>query len=178
MSLDPQPRLSGQHLTLRPLTLTDLEPLWSVSRDPLIWEQHPDKTRSDRAGFGRFFAAALESNAALAVLDKATGEVIGSTRFYDVDPQRRETAIGYTFLARRYWGGPWNAEMKQLLLAHALAEVDRVWFHVAATNWRSRRAMEKIGARLSHHGPRPQNGEMMDFCYYVIEKPWPRMARS
>ena len=42
-------------------------------------------------------------------------------------------------------------------------------FHVAVMNMRSRRAMEKQGAVLSHHGPRPQNGVMVDFCYYRVD---------
>jgi RimJ/RimL family protein N-acetyltransferase len=52
-------------------------------------------------------------------------------------------------LARSHWGGETNREMKRLMLAHALAAVERVWFRVGEANWRSRRAMEKIGGRLT-----------------------------
>lgn len=170
MSLDLQPHLQGDLLRLRPLEPADREPLWSVARDPLLWEQHPDKTRSEPEGFALFFDAALASRSALTVIERSSGEVAGSTRFYDWDPERREVAIGYTFLARRLWGGPANAQMKRLLLGHAFGSVERVWFHVAATNLRSRRAMEKLGARVDRHGLRQQNGQMLDFCYYRIDR--------
>ena len=94
-----------------------------------------------------------------AVVENASGQVIGSTRYYDWNPAEKEIAVGYTFLARRFWGGEFNREMKKLVIEHALRQVEVVWFHVAVMNMRSRRAMEKQGAVLSHHGPRPQNGD-------------------
>jgi RimJ/RimL family protein N-acetyltransferase len=168
MELDLQPLLHGEHLVLRPVLPADLAPLWAVARDPLLWEQHPDQTRHQRAGFERFFAGALSGHA-LIVEDRRTGRVVGSTRYYEWDPHRREIAIGYTFLDRSHWGGVANGEMKRLLIEHAAPHVDRIWFHVGKHNLRSRRAMEKIGARLAFEGQRPQNGEMIDFVYYLIE---------
>ena len=104
MSFDLQPRLVGQLLTLRPLEASDFEALWEVSTDPLIWDQHPDKTRCDREGFGRFFDGAMESGAAFAVVENASGQVIGPT-LTTLESGRKEIAVGYTFLARRFWGG-------------------------------------------------------------------------
>jgi N-acetyltransferase len=168
MEFDLQPLLRSEHLVLRPLLPADREPLWAVARDPLLWDQHPDQTRHDRAGFERFFEAALAGRA-LAVEDRRTGRVIGSTRYYEWDPARREVAIGFTFIARDCWGGPANREMKQLLVDHAAPHADRVWFHVGKHNLRSRRAMEKIGGRLVFEGQRPQHDELIDFVYYLIE---------
>jgi N-acetyltransferase len=170
-SFDAQPHLSGPTLTLRPLTEADLEPLWQVSSDPLIWELHPDPSRAERAGFERFFAGALASGGALLVTDNATGNAIGSSRYYEWDPAQREVAIGYTFLARSHWGGAANREMKRLMLDHAFRRADTVWFHVGSSNLRSQRAMEKIGARLAHEGQRPMNGRMIDYAYYRMDKP-------
>lgn len=166
---DMQPELRGPSLLLRPMAAGDQEALWEVARDPLLWEQHPDKTRAERAGFLRFFQNSLGAGGALTVIDLASGSIIGSSRFYDWNPQQREVAIGYTFLARAYWGGRTNREMKQLMLRHALRWAERVWFHVATTNRRSRRAMEKLGARAMFHGPRPLNGAMADFVYYQVD---------
>jgi len=166
---DSQPVLRGPTLLLRPLQSADHEPLWQVARDPLIWEQHPDKTRAEPEGFARFFQSALESRSALVVIDDRSGRIIGSSRYYEWDPQRRELAIGYTFLAREYWGGAANREMKQLMMQHAARWADRVWFHVGADNLRSRRAMEKLGARAVFEEPRPLNGDMVDFVYYALE---------
>jgi RimJ/RimL family protein N-acetyltransferase len=168
MEFDLQPLLRGEHLVLRPLLPGDLEPLWGVARDPLLWAQHPDQTRHHRAGFERFFAAAL-TGYALIVADRQSGRVLGSTRYYEWDPQTRQIAIGYTFLDRSQWGGVANREMKRLLIEHAAPHVDRIWFHVGKHNLRSRRAMEKIGARIAFEGQRPQNGELVDFVYYLIE---------
>ena len=174
---DMQPQLRGPTLWLRPLQASDQDALWEVARDPLVWDQHPDKTRSQREGFLRFFQNSLESGGALGVIHAASGRIIGSSRFYDWDPVRREAAIGYTFLSRQFWGGPTNREMKELMLAHVMRWADRVWFHVAATNQRSRRAMEKLGARAAFEGKRPVNGELIDFVYYRIDAPQVR-ARS
>lgn len=144
--LDLQPTLQGSLLRLRPLVREDLPALYAVARDPLIWEQHPDKTRSEPDGFARFFAQAMESRGALAATDAATGEMIGSSRYYGYNSIAREVEIGWTFLARRYWGGAYNREMKQLMLDHAFQAVDRVLFLVAPLNHRSQRAVLKLGA--------------------------------
>jgi len=167
MEFDLQPTLTGESLILRPLRPDDLEALWAVARDPLLWAQHPDQTRHTREGFERFFAAAL-AGGALAVVDRRSGRVIGSTRYYERDAQRREVAVGYTFLAREFWGGRANREMKRLLIEHAAPHADAIWFHVGSQNLRSRRAMEKLGAEAAFEGQRPQNGEMVDFIYYRI----------
>lgn len=168
--IDMQPRLEGPTLLLRPLQPADRAALWEVSRDPLIWAQHPNPERATPEGFAAFFDAALDSGGALAVVERASGRIIGTSRYYDWDPQESGIAIGYTFLARDFWGGAANGEMKRLMIEHALQVVRTVWFHVATTNLRSRRAMEKIGARLSHQGPRPAGGVIVDFCYYRIDR--------
>jgi N-acetyltransferase len=166
---DMQPELRGPRLILRPLAAGDQEALWEVARDPLVWELHPDKTRSDRNGFERFFQGSLESCGALAVIDSASGRVIGSSRFYDWDEALREVAIGYTFLACDFWGGPANREMKRLMIRHSAQWADGIWFHVATTNLRSRRAMEKLGAQGRYVEKRPLNGALIDFVYYRID---------
>lgn len=166
---DPQPVLRGPSLLLRPLAAEDREALWSVARDPLLWAMHPDKTRSDPEGFARFFQAALDSGSALVVVDQRTGRIVGSSRYYEWDPDKREVAIGYTFIARDCWGGEVNREMKRLMIDHAAQWADRIWFHVGKGNLRSRRAMEKIGASAGFEAQRPQNGEMVDFVYYTID---------
>ncbi len=60
----------------------------------------------------------------------------------------REIEIGWTFLGRRYWGGTYNGEIKQLMLMHAFTFAETVVFWVGVRNYRSRRAMEKIGGVL------------------------------
>lgn len=143
---DRQPTLTGELIELRPLQPDDWAPLFAVASDPLIWEQHPDSDRYKEDVFRRFFADALSSGGALVAIDRASGEVIGSSRYHGLDPAKREIEIGWTFLARRYWGGTYNAEMKRLMLEHAFQSVERVLFIIGPENRRSRRAVEKIGA--------------------------------
>jgi RimJ/RimL family protein N-acetyltransferase len=145
-----QPVLQGPTLLLRPLDEGDFDALFAVASDPLLWEQHPEPLRHRREVFEGFFAGALDSRGALLVLHRASGRVIGTSRYYDLDEGRRELAVGYTFLSRDFWGGATNAEMKRLMLDHAFGWAGAVWLHVGPGNARSRRAVEKLGARLDH----------------------------
>jgi RimJ/RimL family protein N-acetyltransferase len=145
MSFDLQPTLEGELLQLRPLRTDDWEALFAVASDPLIWEQHPQPTRYQEEVFREYFQGAMESGGAFAVIDKKEGRIIGSSRFLGYDEERSEIEIGYTFLARAFWGGAYNREMKDLLLRHAFRFVRHVVFLVGPTNWRSQKAMEKIG---------------------------------
>jgi N-acetyltransferase len=143
--LDRQPVLKGDLVELRPLRPEDHDVLYAVASDPLIWEQHPDKTRHEPQGFDTFFREALESGGALIAVDAKTRQVIGSSRLHGYDGQRSEVEIGWTFLARSHWGGAYNGEMKRLMLRHAFRFVDSVVFLIAPQNLRSQRAVEKIG---------------------------------
>ena len=169
--LDLQPTLVGSRITLRPLTADDHEPLYQVASDPLLWAQHPSPLRFQREVFDtQIFSSAMASRSTLVALDTTTSQIVGSSRFYDVDRDQRELAIGFTFLARSHWGGAVNQEMKALMLEHAFTWAQRVWFHVGSQNIRSCKALEKIGAKLSHVAPRPVNGVALDHCFYCIDR--------
>jgi RimJ/RimL family protein N-acetyltransferase len=100
--------------------------------------------------FRAFFDDALVQGGALAIVDRASGTVIGSSRFQDFRPDDGgQVEIGWSFLARPYWGLGYNAEFKRLMLEHAFASVDRVVFRVGAGNAISRKAMANIGGRLT-----------------------------
>jgi len=140
-----QPTLTGALLELRPLRPEDFHDLFAVASDPAIWEQHPASDRYKEDVFKEFFREALESGGAFAVIDRRTGRIIGSSRYFGYSEERNEIEIGWTFLARSYWGGVHNREMKQLMLRHAFRFVETVVFLVGPENMRSQRAMEKIG---------------------------------
>jgi RimJ/RimL family protein N-acetyltransferase len=154
--------LKGELLSLRPLRPEDFPALYAVASDPLIWEQHPASDRYKEDVFREFFREALASGGAFAVLDTKDAKagrdtIIGSSRFFGYNEEQSEIEIGWTFLARAYWGGRYNREMKQLMLRHAFQFVERVVFLVGLRNLRSQRAMEKIGgvragARLDSTG--------------------------
>jgi RimJ/RimL family protein N-acetyltransferase len=153
-----QPVLENENVKLVPLQESDFEKLYKVASDPLIWEQHPNKNRYERAIFKNFFEGAMISKGAFLIFDKRSEEVAGSTRFYDYDEVENSIFIGYTFYGRQFWGDKLNSQVKKLMLDYIFRYVDLVKFHVGAENWRSRRAMEKLGAEfkgeidIAYHG--------------------------
>jgi RimJ/RimL family protein N-acetyltransferase len=170
---DLQPVLRGELLTLRPLRPEDFDQLYAVASDPLIWEQHPASDRYQEPVFREFFRVALDSGGALAALDATDGRIIGSSRYWGYDPVRSEVEIGWTFLARRYWGGRYNGEMKRLMLRHAFGFVDRVIFVVGPSNRRSRKAVEKIGGVLDGTRVDPETGRET-VVYALTRDGWER----
>lgn len=141
-----QPFLNGELLELRPLKQEDFTALYEAASDPLIWEQHPQPTRYQPEVFRSFFAEAMASGGALVIVDRKTSKIIGSSRFYNFDQQKKSVVVGYTFVARKYWGGVYNRELKKLMVNHALKDVKAVFFHVGLNNIRSQKALLKIGA--------------------------------
>jgi RimJ/RimL family protein N-acetyltransferase len=146
MPFNLQPTLEGKLLSLRPLQPEDFQELYAVASDPLIWEQHPNSDRHELEVFKEFFKGAVDSGGALVAIDAKDGRITGSSRFYEYREQESEVEIGFTFLARSHWGGAYNGEMKQLMLRHAFEFVENVIFVIGLENFRSRRAVEKIGA--------------------------------
>lgn len=142
-----QPILISDRLRSEPLVASDFERLYAVASDPLIWEQHPNPERYQRAVFENYFKGAIESGGALLVIDGVTNEVMGSSRFYDLACDPSKISIGYTFLARKYWGTGCNRMLKILMLDHAFQFVDRSVFFVGSGNGRSRKAMERLGGK-------------------------------
>jgi len=145
MSFAFQPRLQNDLIRLEPLRAGDFEDLYAVASDPLIWEQHPSRDRYQRPVFENFFKGAMESGGAFRVIDNANGELIGSSRYCNYEAAKRQIDIGYTFIARSRWARHYNVALKTLMLDHAFKFVDRVIFKVGINNWRSRKAMEKLG---------------------------------
>jgi RimJ/RimL family protein N-acetyltransferase len=171
MVFDLQPQLNGRLIELRPLRPDDFEDLFEAARDPLIWEQHPEPDRYKRDVFQRFFDSAIASKGAFAIIDQASGTIIGSSRYYDYDPTQREIMVGYTFLRRACWGGSYNGELKSLMLDHAFRFVDRVLFQVGEKNIRSQNALRKIGARFLNTVILPgSDGTMHPCVVYVIDR--------
>lgn len=99
--------------------------------------------------FRAFFDDALAQRGAVAVIDRASGAIIGSSRWQGFDPERSTVEIGWTFLARRYWGTGHNHELKRLMLGRAFDHVATVTLHVGSDNIRSRKAVEAIGGVLT-----------------------------
>ena len=165
MSFDLQPVLKSEILELRPLRPGDFHDLYAVASDPHIWEQHPIPNRYKEEVFREFFREALESGGALIAIDSQNCQVIGSSRFHSYNEEKSEIEIGWTFLARSHWGGIYNGEMKQLMLRYAFRFVNSVIFLVGPQNFRSQRALEKIGG--VRVGSRPDGGGRDSLVYQI-----------
>jgi RimJ/RimL family protein N-acetyltransferase len=138
----------------------------------MIWEQHPAHDRYKEEVFIEFFREALESGGAFVAVDRKTQEIIGSSRYFGFEPEKREIEIGWTFLARSHWGGRYNGEMKRLMVGHAFQFVDSVVFLVGPTNVRSQKAMERIGGVLTdRRDKRTLHGELVEHLVYQITNP-------
>ena len=165
-----QPVLTGKNVSVRPLFESDLDALYSCAADKKLWEGHPAKDRYKEVEFKKWFESAVESNATVVFVDNATNELIGSSRFYTVDTDPNDISIGYTFLARRYWGGKTNFELKKLMLDYAFHYFCDVWFHIAPSNIRSQKATQKIGGVFYHEKIANISGEPQNWLFYKLDK--------
>jgi len=169
--MDLQPTLIGELVTIRPTVRDDWDDLFAVASDPLIWEVHPARDRWQEPVFRRYFEDALASGGGLTIRDRATGRIIGASRYAFPDAARDEVEIGWTFIARAYWGGAYNREIKRLMLDHIHRFVSGAVFVVGKDNIRSRKAMEKIGGVLEEGRIERGDGTLLpDHVYYVIRR--------
>lgn len=172
MKFDLQPNnLVNNFVTLKPLDKNDFEILFAVANDKLLWKQHPNKLRYKRNIFEIYFEGALESKGAFLVSDSKTNETVGCSRFYDYDSKNNSVLIGYTFIGRKFWGKGYNKSVKKLMIEYAFQFVDTTYFHVGASNFRSQKAMEKIGGIKIDEFEVTYYGEESKMNYiYVIQK--------
>ena len=172
MEFELQPELKNELVRIQPLKQTDFEVLYKIASDPLLWEQHPNKDRYKRDVFEIFFKGAIESGGAFLVFNNVTNLPIGSSRYYGFDEEAKTIAIGYTFIARNYWGKAYNKALKELMINHALMFVDTVIFHVGANNIRSQKAMGNIGAKKIGEIEMEYYGEpnRLNFIYQISKE--------
>ncbi len=149
-----QPTLENELVLVRPLQSHDFQELYDVAKDPKIWELHQNPDRYTLPVFKVFFQEAMDSKGAFAVVEKAKGSIIGSSRFKQHPNATNAVEIGWTFLGRDYWGGVYNASFKSLMINYAFQHFDFVVFHIDQHNYRSQRAVEKLGGVLvDKNGP-------------------------
>jgi len=174
MNFDLQPSLENKLIKITPIKKSDFEDLYKVASDPLVWEQHPNKNRYQREVFENFFKGAMESEGAFLVSETETGEVVGSSRYYELDEKNSSVAVGYTFIGRNYWGKGYNAALKKLMFDHAFQYVDQITLHIGETNFRSQKAAEKIGAikvgeiNIAYYGEPVK----LNFIYQMTKQDW------
>lgn len=162
--------LENETIKLIPLQEDHFEALYELASDPLVWEQHPIKDRYKKDVFKPFFEGAIGSKGSFLILDQKTNEVIGTTRFYDYNPEKSNIAIGFTFIGRKFWGGPYNTATKKLLIDYAFQTVNSILFHVGAENFRSQKAVLKLGAVKINEMIFPYNGVDLPHFEYELKK--------
>lgn len=170
MNLNLQPLLKNDLVILRPLKDEDFDDLFKVASDALIWEQHQNKDRHTLENFTSFFKESIDSKGALVILDANSNRIIGSSRFKIIDEVEGVVEIGWSFLGRKYWGGQYNSSFKKLMIQYALDYFKNVIFYVDSKNYRSQRAVQKIGGKRIEDMGKPWVLPKQKGVTFVIDK--------
>ena len=174
MNINIQPTLENENVILHPLQDKDFDDLYAVASDPKIWEQHPNKDRCKIEVFKVFFDGAMQSKGAFKIVNKASGHVMGSTRFYDHNQEENSISIGYTFYGREYWGKGFNHSVKSLMLDYIFQFVSKVHFHIGAENIRSQIAIGRLGTTKIDEQEIAYFGEQakLNYIYCLTKEVW------
>ena len=174
MNINIQPTLENENVILHPLQDKDFDDLYAVASDPKIWEQHPNKDRCKIEVFKVFFDGAMQSKGAFKIVNKASGHVMGSTRFYDHNQEENSISIGYTFYGREYWGKGFNHSVKSLMLDYIFQFVSKVHFHIGAENIRSQIAIGRLGTTNIDEQEIAYFGEQakLNYIYCLTKEEW------
>jgi RimJ/RimL family protein N-acetyltransferase len=177
--------LDGQHVRLEPLSAAHHEALVVAAGDGELWNSTVTIVPS-RTTMTDYIKAALDAQAQgselpFVIIRKVSGEVVGTTRFYDIVRTDRRVAIGYTWLSVSAQRTAVNTETKLLLLAHAFEQwrCNRVEFITDVLNQQSRTAILRLGAKeegiLRNHMVM-SNGRIRDsVCFSIITAEWPEV---
>lgn len=187
LSWSEPPRLVGWHVALEPLAMAHADGLRAaLAGGELASTWYTNVPEPD--GVDAYIAAALEQQArgeavAFAVRD-AAGEIVGSTRYYDLDATVPRLSIGYTWYAPKAQRSGLNTEAKLLLLGHAFETLGciAVAFETSWFNHASRAAIARLGAKqdgvLRSHR-RHSDGSIRDTVVFsIIESEWPAVKRN
>lgn len=178
------PLLQGKTVRLEPLTEAHLEGIYRVACDPSIWT-HMTGAIFDRASLQRWFETAqrLTPYTWVTVL-QTTNEVIGSTRFADLDLHHRTVEIGYTWLSSSQRGSKANPEAKLLQLRHAFEDLKlrRVALKTHHENLRSQAAIRKLGAKYEgtfrNHMIMDDGSQRHSAWFSITPEEWPTVQEN
>lgn len=180
--------LVGSHVRLEPLAREHEAGLKAAAADGELWQlwytsvPMPEKTLE-------WIDAALDMRAKLGAMplvvrEAATGDIVGSTRYFNVEAAHRRLEIGHTWYAKRVQRTALNTEAKLLLLTHAFETLDciAVEFRTSFFNFPSREAIARLGAKqdgiLRHHQILP-DGSLRDTVVFSIVAPeWPAVKKN
>ncbi|WP_248744206.1 MULTISPECIES: GNAT family N-acetyltransferase [unclassified Pseudomonas] len=180
--------LQGQGIVLRPLQYSDADALLHAAADGELWNLTvtvvPSATTVDS-----YLKKALDGREAGTVMPfvivlKETGEVIGSTRFWKIDPLNRKLEIGSSWISARFQKTFVNTEAKYLMLCHAFEVLNcvRVQFTTDENNQKSRNAILRLGAQqegiVRHERIMPDGRKRNSVRFSIIDDEWPQVRQN
>ena len=180
-------QLIGKAVLLRPMTKDDVEAIYACCQDERIWTHMPQNLQT-REDVQTYVEQALVNREAgteypFVIVLRATNEIVGSTRIFDIAAAHKRLEIGHTWLHPSAWRTNVNTECKYLLLTYCFEQLDfqRVQIKTGHENTRSQKAIERIGATkegiLRNHMIRP-NGEVRHTVMYsVVQGEWLEVKR-
>jgi len=177
--------LEGQHVRLEPLSPAHEASLIAAASDGELWNSTVTIVPSQET-ITAYIAAALDMQAKgtalpFVIIQKSSGRVVGSTRYFHIDLDHRRVEIGYTWLSASAQRTPVNTEAKLLLLTHAFERLGciRVEFVTDVLNHQSQTAILRLGAKqegvLRNHMIMPSGRYRDSVCFSIIETEWPEI---
>ncbi len=175
--------LKGETVDLIPVEMEHFDALFEAASDKELWKYIPSDC-SVRETFNKSYSAAIQdrengTNYPFIIYNKQTGKIIGSTRLMDIVSNDKKLEIGFTWLVKEYWGTGINFECKLLLLTFSfnILKARRVQIKTDENNFRSRKAIEKIGGHFEgvlRKDRIRENGTSRNAAYYsIIDDEWP-----
>ncbi|MEV4532321.1 bifunctional pyridoxamine 5'-phosphate oxidase family protein/GNAT family N-acetyltransferase [Asanoa sp. NPDC049518] len=186
--LEPAP-LVGSHVILEPLDVSHVDELFKATADPEVWRHLTSPQPRDRDELAAYVSEAVAAwhrgeRVPWVQRSAATGEVVGTTSYYEVTPAAPSLAIGHTFLGRSAWRTGINTEAKLLLLTRAFETLgaERVVWHTDIRNERSQAAISRLGATrealIRHHRRRPDGSWRDTVQFAMLSEEWPAAERA
>ncbi len=174
--------LEGEAVKLIPLERAHFDKLFAAASDEKLWEYTPSDC-SKRETFDAAYEDALTQRTRgeqypFVIVDRKTGEIIGSTRLMEIFPSDEKLEIGWTWIVRKVWATAVNFECKLLLLTHCfeILKARRVQLKTDETNLRSRTAIQKIGAKyegILRRDKIKENGISRNTVYFsILDDEW------
>jgi RimJ/RimL family protein N-acetyltransferase len=175
--------LVGPRVELRTMTASDGPALLAAAADGQLWNLKTTVIPSS-ATIDAYLARAMQGLADGSVLPfvvsiRSTQQVVGTTRFFEIDRENRKLEIGSTWLAATWQRTFVNTECKYILLKHAFEVMSciRVQFTTDELNTASRAAILRLGAKdeglIRHDRIMPDGRVRTSVRYSIIASEWP-----
>ena len=179
--------LPGKEIELVSLQREHIQELDRLAKDSRIWEFYSINGSDSRKLTGSLETAIAEREQGtqypFVIVHRQQHNIIGSTRYLDIQPAHRKLEIGWTWLHPDYWGTSVNLACKYALLTHCFETLQtvRVQLKTDENNIRSRKAIQKIGGQLEgiiRNDMIRDNGTRRNSAYFgIIAEDWAEVKK-